>query len=209
MVFEACLVAYKIEQGFLAKGTVKVNGTGRTFMDRPGHIAEMRRSQRLSPAFLRLYAKRKPVLPQHDFVLADMQKFGTQIRTDPMLLPVQQQKSDAADKAAAEKRDIRHGKHDAVAVAAALGPEVAPRKRNSAVALRISGSFIKMDFPSVYYEVSVDSMKQTEYAVTAFHKRNKAKGTHNIILRPKKGAVIQFSSDLIIFGFHIQYTSQF
>lgn len=88
---------------------------------------------------------------------------------------------------------VCYRQHKRTIVETALHPNILFRKRITSVPLHVSDPIFKFIYLSIYGDLFVDLVFHTENAVSALHKRNKLKRTHNIVPDRRKTAEFQYS----------------
>lgn len=157
-------------------------------MNRPVHGTAHRREQRICALFDELRPEHHFTLTYNKFSAFYFQNLCSEISGKAVFASLPPDNSNNSCKMKGSKRDIRSTEHQRTARETALCPCIFFRKRISPVTLNISCPIAeKIPFP-VERQFPADCVTHAYNAVSAFHKRNKAKRSHDVVANRRKSS---------------------
>ena len=125
-------------------------------------------------------------LLDHDLTILNSYSLGPQIRGKAVLFSVQLNHADDSCKPHGTQWNLCDRQHQRTILKAALGPYILFRKGASAISFDISCVIQEAIVSSVDTKPPVYLVPHAEHAVLTLHKRNIAKGTHDVIADRRK-----------------------
>lgn len=209
LILEGSLVGLEFKDGFSVFPVMEVSLAGSGFVNGPAHITAHGRGQRMALLFKTLYGQLFVALFDDDLAIVDVDSSGAQVGAKAIFLALIVDGADDTGEMKTAEGNIGHRQHHRSARETALGPDIVLREGSAPVAFNIAHAVGEFKTLSVDFQMSVDAVAHTEYAVTALHKGDIFERTHDVIGNGGEGTEGDTAHSVQIGGMHIQGKSDF